>query len=645
MIRAGALITTVLAAAGLGAAQSALAAKKDAVSCAKKNVPGGEWRTYGHDYSNSRFQPEEEEIGPSDATLLTPAWTFSTQDSGGDGDITGTPIVAYGCVYTGTNGGYVFALNADTGEVVWKREVPYGGNIFGSALATKNRVFVIVNRTNPAEDCAKGQPCVGPYAMAVDRRTGKIDWTSKVLDRQPGADTYGSPVVFNGVMMAGVSGGIAELSSEAEHRDEFQGSLNFIDARTGKILKKTWTIHPPRKPDDDFAGAGVWGTPAVDRKREVAYVGTANPYVTSVQHPHSDAILKFDVDPKSKRFGKILGHAEGTPEEYLDLLTESPCIDFPGNIPPYPTGLGSCGDLDLDFGASPNLIREQGGKLLVGGGQKSGVYHLYDAKTMENEWSRVVGLPGYFGGILGSTAYDGRAIYGPVTIPGYAWSLSPNGGYRWIAPIGDGLHWGPPVAVANGVVYTVDLLGTLNAFDAKTGLILNKRPLLLGGTNNPVSLSWAGVSVARNTVYASVGILGLPQGYIVAYKPGDVGDLVGDIGETLGGLGGGGGGGGGSTGASGGATILAGPGATSSGYLTSNISVQPGQPVNFANLDIALHDVTASELVKKRPIFQSELIGLGETGPVEGTENVQSGRSYGFFCSIHPGMRGTINVR
>ena len=191
---------------------------KKAASCAKKNVPGGEWRTYGHDYSNSRFQPEEKEIGPSDATLLTPAWTFSTPDAGGDGDITGTPIVAYGCVYTGTNGGYVFAINADTGEVVWKRKVPYGGNIFGSALATKKRVFVIVNRTNPAEDCAKGQPCVGPYAMAVDRRTGKIDWTSKVLDEQPGADTYGSPVVFKGVMMAGVSGGIAELSSEAEHR-------------------------------------------------------------------------------------------------------------------------------------------------------------------------------------------------------------------------------------------------------------------------------------------------------------------------------------------------------------------------------------------------------------------------------------------
>ena len=149
------------------------------------------------------------------------------------------------------------------------------------------------------------------------------------------------------------------------------------------------------------------------------------------------------------------------------------------------------------------------------------------------------------------------------------------------------------------------------------GLILNKRPLLLGGTNNPVSLSWAGVSVARNTVYASVGILGLPQGYIVAYKPGDVGDLVGDIGETLGGLGGGGGGGGGGTGASGGVDApIAGPGATSSGYATPVASTNVDGSIQFANLDVAKHDVTAVEKGPDgRPLFNTPLIDLGETAP------------------------------
>ena len=64
------------------------------------------------------------------------------------------------------------------------------------------------------------------------------------------------------------------------------------------------------------------------------------------------------------------------------------------------------------------------------------------------------------GGIVGSTAYDGRSIYGPITVPGYLWSLqAATGGPRWIAPVADVAHYGEPVAVANGVVYTVDLTG------------------------------------------------------------------------------------------------------------------------------------------------------------------------------------------
>src|SRR5206468_6931459 len=107
-------------------------------------------------------------------------------------------------------------------------------------------------------------------------------------------------------------------------------------------------------------------------------------------------------------------------------------------------------------------------------------------------WTQIVGPPTSVGGIVGSTAYDGGAIYGPITVPGYVWSLgAPKGDYRWIGPVADGAHWGPPVAVANGVVYSVDFSGFLDAFDARSGALLVKRPLALGG-QNPQALSWAG---------------------------------------------------------------------------------------------------------------------------------------------------------
>ena len=480
-------------------------------------APGGEWPTYGHDLSNTRTQPAERLISPANAARLAPAWAFDIAREGGEGDVAGTPVVSSGCVYVASSKGWVAAFNADNGKLVWDTQIPDRVYVYSSVGLTRNRVYVSVNRAAQGlTGCPAEGPCKGPFVVALRRDTGKLEWASRPIDRQKGSETYASPVVVNGLVMVGVSGGIAELTADPSVRDEFQGSMTFLNARSGRIVAKTWTIHPPRRPDDDFAGAGIWGTPAIDRRRDVAYVGTANPYVPKAAHPHAGSVLKLDVDPRSRRFGEILDFGEGTPEEYLELLEDTPCIDFPGNVPPYPTGLGSCSDLDLDFGASPNLFRDGAGRLVVGAGQKSGVYHLFDARTMDPVWSAVVGPPGYFGGIVGSTAYDGEAIYGPITIPGYLWSVdAAAGGLRWAAPILDVLHWGPPVAVANGVVYTVDYAGFLDAVDGSTGQTIARHPLAVGGERGEAS--WAGVSVARNTVYAAVGVGG-NDGGVIAYR-------------------------------------------------------------------------------------------------------------------------------
>jgi polyvinyl alcohol dehydrogenase (cytochrome) len=625
---------------------------EEKASCSTADVGGGDWPSYGHDASNTRFQQHEKVISPADAPLLTPAWSFSTTDSGGEGDITGTPIVSRGCVFVATTEGWVFAMNADTGEMVWKRKPPYGGGVNGSVNAQGGRIYVGYSRLTPAEGCPKGDACVGPYVAALDRKTGRLEWATKSLDRQPGSDLYGSPMIFDHVLMAGISGGSAELGDEAD-RYAFEGSMVLIDTRKGKTLRKTWTIHPPSRPEDEFAGAGIWSTPAIDRKAKVAYVGTANPFRPEAEHEHANAVVKFDLNRKHKRFGEIIGSYKGLVDEYIPGLSQLPCYDIPGNAPPYyPQGIGACGDIDLDFGAAPNLFTGPDGRKLVGAGQKSGVYHVFDAKTMEPVWTQIVGPPTSVGGIVGSTAYDGKSVYGPITVPGYVWSLDgAQGGYRWAAPVADGAHWGEAVAVANGVVYTTDLTGFLDAYDARTGALLAKRPMLLGGTANPASLSWGGVSVARHTVYAAVGIRGLPEGHVVAFRPGAPTDIPGDAGETIGGLGegggdDGGGGGGGDEGGGGDAPIVAGPGASSTSYATPIATTAVGGAINFVNLDVAKHDVTAVDKGSDgKPLFHTPLIDLGETAPVEGLDRVESGKSYAFFCSIHPGMRGTLSVR
>jgi outer membrane protein assembly factor BamB len=658
--------------------------------CASSEAPGGEWRTFGHDYSNTRNQADEKVISAADAPLLSPTWSFSTMDAGGEGDITGTPIVADGCVYVATNRGWAFAMNADSGQLVWKAQLPKGGAANGTVGIASRRsrqvsvrvrvrrsareirrlrrrhprrriskykwvtrkkwerrpaVFVAASRTRTADNCTPKESCVGPYVVALDQATGELAWASEPLDTQTGADVYGSPVFFGGALMIGVSGGSAELGDEAD-RYAFQGSMNFLSVDDGRVLRKTWTVHPPKDPDDDFAGAGIWSTPAVDPDEKVAYVGSANPFKPQAEHEHANSVLKFDVDPKSPHFGEIVGSYKGLVDEYFPELSQMPCFDIPGNPPPYyPQGLGSCGDNDLDFGASPNLIAGPDGQKLVGAGQKSGVYHIFDAHTMKPVRSQIVGPPSAVGGIVGSTAYDGQSVYGPITAPGYLWSISAaDASLRWIAPVGDGAHWGPPVAVANGVVYSVDLTGYLDAYDARSGVLLTKRPLAFGGSK-PASLAWGGVSVARNTVYASVGIGSLGDGFVVAFRPGGVNDVAGDAQQTVGGVLGGGGGGGGEGGGSGGA-IVAGPGAVYTTYATPVMTVEKGGSLSFVNLDAPQHDVTADEKAPDgTPLFYSRLGGIGEVVPVEGLDRVEPGKSYGFFCSLHPGMRGTLLVR
>lgn len=606
--------------------------------------PGGEWRSYGHDYSNTRSQDLETTIGPAEARRLGPVWTFSSTAAGGTGDFTGTPVVADGCVFVGSNGGWVFAMNADTGELVWKTEVPDGGGINSSLAVTGGVVYASVSHAS-REPC-QGTECEGPYVIALDQATGTLLWQSSwtrpdlstvdVIDDQPGADVYASPVLFDGVLFMGWSGGSAELGDEAD-RYAFQGGFVLIDAATGAVLRKTYTIHPPNQPEeDDFAGAGVWSTPAVDPVAKVAYVGTANPFKPQAEHEHANAVIKVDIDKASPTFGAIVDSYKGTVDEYVPGLSDLPCYDFPGNAPPYyPQGVGSCGDIDLDFGAAPNLFVDKG-VAFVGAGQKSGVYHAFDAATMgENAgWKSIVGPPTPLGGVVGSTAFDGESIYGPVTVPGYVWSIGAgNGAPRWIGAIIEGVKWGSPVTHANGVVYTMNVQGFLDAFDAATGLPLLHRSLTQGTDVEPPGASWAGVSVARNTVYGAIGtaVVGGP-GYVVAFRPG------------------GGGGGGGlpplppAPGLPGvGSTVVAGPGAVYTTYLTPVAVVQASNPkLSFTNLDVAPHDVDHKPGPGQPALFGNDPIGLGQSAPVNFFGSLQAGTTYDFYCSVHPGMFGTL---
>lgn len=419
-------------------------------------LEGGNWPLYGRDLTNSRHGGPN---GPSynEVADLGPAWSFKSSD----GDFTGTPVVWKGTLVAGAGGGSVFALNAQTGKLRWKKDL--GETINGSAAIYKGRVYVPLAKPDR------------PRLVALRLSDGKRLW-SRVLDKQKDSDVYGSPVTSRGTVFIGVSALFGELNDPDV---KVRGSVVAFNAKNGRRRWKRYLV--PKNRD----GASVWNTPAVDARQKRLYVGTGNAYHAPA-HGTTDSIVAL-----STRTGRIVRHFQATADDVwngTENRAEGP---------------------DYDFGASPNLIITPKGRRLVGEGQKSGVYWALDRKTMKPVWNAVAG-PGtpVVGGVVGSTAYDRKAIYGPITSGGLIWGLNVNGSQRWKSSDGDPLHFAP-VSSANGVVYTTTMDGSLTVREATTGSVLNKLPLGAG--------SWGGVAIAGRSIFVAQGMQGA-SGYIVSYR-------------------------------------------------------------------------------------------------------------------------------
>lgn len=114
-----------------------------------------------------------------------------------------------------------------------------------------------------------------------------------------------------------------------------------------------------------------------------------------------------------------------------------------------------------------------------------------------------------------------------------------------------------------------------------------------------------------------------------------------------------------------GAVVFSGPGSYLTTYTTVVAAAHKGGPLTFVNADPQLHDVVAgapgnntigpdrpwcNDLFGSEatfapgtcPLFWSLLIGIAETTKVWGTESLEPGVLYDFYCSIHPLMRGKL---
>jgi polyvinyl alcohol dehydrogenase (cytochrome) len=448
----------------------------------------GAWKSAGQNIGNTREQPNENIINPANAHRLAVKWTFTT-----GADVSATPTVADDAVYVPDWAGNLFAISKDTGKEIWHHQISEYNGTTGAMSRVSPLVLDhdLIVGDNMIDQTAQHN---GASLIDLDRSSGALKWVTQIEDH-PAAIITGSPAAYNGIIYVGVSSIEEELGDQPGYDCcTFRGSVVAVNANTGKIIWKTYTVPDNQGESDAYSGGAVFQTPAIDPGRNLLYIGTGNNYTAppDVESCEALALLDGDIDPNActsvdDHFDSVLAMDLRTGKikwsrkvSGYDTWTSACSVPRDGVTCPSPAGP------DYDFGGSgPNLLGN-----VLGLGQKSGIYWALNPDTGHILWSTLVGPGGTLGGIEWGTASDGKRIYVAISNKkANPYTLAPNGPTitwgSWAAlDVKTGnILWQIPdpttgaidtgsVSVANNVLFAGSYSGKMYAIDARSGAIL-----------------------------------------------------------------------------------------------------------------------------------------------------------------------------
>ncbi len=288
-------------------------AKYAVVTAERLRKPEDEnWLLFRRTYDGWGYSPLAQ-ITPANINRLQLVWSFAT------GQVEGhqaPPIVNNGVMFVATPGNQLIAIEAKTGNVLWRYKRPLPDDL--TNLHPTNRgVGLFGDKIYFASADA--------ILVALDARTGKEAWTAKVAEYKNGYYMSLMPLIADGKVMLGTSGG--ELG--------VRGFVAAYDADTGKELWRTYTVPEPGQPgsetwptDDQWktGGGSIWVPGTYDAETNIAYWGTGNggPWMGD-QRPgdnlYTSSVLALDV-----KTGAIKGHFQYHQNDSWDWDEVSPPI-------------------------------------------------------------------------------------------------------------------------------------------------------------------------------------------------------------------------------------------------------------------------------------------------------------------------------
>ena len=488
------------------------------------------WLLHGRTYDNADYSPLTQ-INPGNISRLAPVAMIHT---GMVNTYENTPIEVNGVLFTVTASDHVQTYDAVTGQLLWTytpkldySDVCCGPQARGVAVAY-GKVFMAQ---------------LDGRVVALDAKTGQMVWRTNQADMLPEPTHYYSftmaPQVYDGMVIVGNSG--AEYPT--------RGFVEALDATTGKLVWRFRTTAAPDEPGGDSwngnsysaGGGSVWNTPAIDPKNGLVVFAAANPNPDywgenrKGDNLYTNAIIGVHV-----KTGKIAWWYQEVPHDLWDYDATAPAAlfdakDASGKLVPAAAEAGKVGNVFI--------VNRLTGALL----HKSDPFVMQSANMFDIPGETpITRYPGINGGSLWSTpsvsplthyfyvmgvnqAYSVTAfkiepyVFGAPTVGQQTGGsqkpevtpFPPTGTLTAIDVNTGKIAWqdktslplyGGIVTTASNLLFTGEMDGNFDAFDAKTGKKLWHYFMGVGVCSPPITYRVKGIQ------YVAVGASGCARG-------------------------------------------------------------------------------------------------------------------------------------
>ena len=286
----------------------------------------GDVLTNGMGRHLQRYSPLET-LNKENVKNLVPAWAFSLGGEKQRGQET-QPIIHDGIMYITGSYSRLYAIDVKTGQEIWQYDARLPEGILpccdvvnrGAAIYGDNIYFGTLDAR----------------IVALNKDTGDVVWRKKIADYKAGYSYTAAPLIVNGLVITGNSGGEFGIVGEVQARDAatgemvwtrpviegHMGTLNGEESTMTGTLNATW-------PGDMWktGGGATWLGGSYDIETDTLVFGTGNPapwnsHLRGAGEPTEDgmgdnlyAASRIGLDPAT---GEIKWHFQTTPREGWD---------------------------------------------------------------------------------------------------------------------------------------------------------------------------------------------------------------------------------------------------------------------------------------------------------------------------------------